>query len=100
MCKKEEQHKHTPRASDQGCKRKGMGDALREVERHALLYVERLEVGIRQQRRNCDLSIRGQEARDLLSRRPNTGGQVNLSKEESGGVVEIYVDFEARAFKA
>jgi hypothetical protein len=28
-----------------------MGDALREVERHALLYVERLEVGIRQQRR-------------------------------------------------
>ncbi len=77
-----------------------MGDALREVERHALLYVERLEVGIRQQRRNCDLSIRGQEARDLLSRRPNTGGQVNLSKEESGGVVEIYVDFEARTLKA
>ncbi len=77
-----------------------MGDALREVERHALLNVERLEVGIRQQRRNSDLSIRGQEARDLLSRRPNAGGQVNLSKEESGGVVEIDVDFEARAFEA
>lgn len=77
-----------------------MGDALREVERHALLYVERLEAGIRQQRRNGDLSIRGQEARDLLSRRPNTGGQVNLSKEEGGGVVEIDVDFEACAFEA
>jgi len=71
-------------------------DSLLEAERHAPLDVQGLEIGVGQQGRYGYLAIRGNKARDLLSRRPHAGGEVDLREEESSGVLEVDEDFETR----